>query len=255
MTRCCAQLDSGGSAGQSSQTREAFLIQKRELKLDRPILLNFDGFRNYAPAVTAAAHFSGLPRPTDRRVERLAGTLRSTPAERARLAFLVSLSIKDFDERLADPSQRPSLATAVRAYAQTFCEDSGSPGVPAAMAILDSDADRRKNRCDPGLESMVLEPFEYSFSRPPRRRPRRLACRAPGGCGGTGFMTSSGRSTPIARPMLREPLAAMSAETDRGKLFDPLENLIATTRRSSSTCCWASTRWPTAIAANFLVMY
>ncbi len=42
-----AQIDSGGSAGQSTQTREAYLIQKRDLQLDKPILLNVDDFRDY----------------------------------------------------------------------------------------------------------------------------------------------------------------------------------------------------------------
>ena len=34
-----SRLSSGGAAGQSSQTREAYLIQKRDLKLDRPLVV------------------------------------------------------------------------------------------------------------------------------------------------------------------------------------------------------------------------
>ena len=37
-----------GVSGQTSQTREAYLIQKRDLNLDKPLVLNFDYFRDYA---------------------------------------------------------------------------------------------------------------------------------------------------------------------------------------------------------------
>src|SRR5438874_2457242 len=55
-----SQLGAGGAAGQSSQTREAFLIQKRDLKLDKPLLLNFNYFRDYANPVRFAAHYLSL---------------------------------------------------------------------------------------------------------------------------------------------------------------------------------------------------
>ncbi len=55
-----AQIDSGGSAGQSTQTREAYLLQKRDLKLDKPILLNFNDFRDYGPPVARSAHYLSL---------------------------------------------------------------------------------------------------------------------------------------------------------------------------------------------------
>src|SRR4029077_4970596 len=55
-----SQLGAGGAAGQSSQTREAFLIQKRDLKLDKPLVLNFNCFRDYANRVRIAAHYLSL---------------------------------------------------------------------------------------------------------------------------------------------------------------------------------------------------
>src|SRR5215213_5821240 len=67
---CVMQLAPGdpliaqmGSAGQSTQTRESFLIQKRDLKLDKPLLLNTRYYTNYTPQVVAAAHFAGLSVP------------------------------------------------------------------------------------------------------------------------------------------------------------------------------------------------
>ena len=48
-----------GLSGQTSQTREAYLIQKRDLNLDKPLLLNFNYFRNYDEPVRIAAHYLG----------------------------------------------------------------------------------------------------------------------------------------------------------------------------------------------------
>ena len=47
----------GGSAGRSNQTREAYLIQKRDLHLDKPLVLNFRNFRDYSSAVHWAAFY------------------------------------------------------------------------------------------------------------------------------------------------------------------------------------------------------
>src|SRR3954471_9865064 len=64
---CVMQLAPGdpliaqmGSAGQSTQTRESFLIQKRDLKLDKPLLLNTRYYTDYSQQVAVAAHFAGL---------------------------------------------------------------------------------------------------------------------------------------------------------------------------------------------------
>ena len=43
-----------GVSGQTSQTREAYLIQKRDLCLDKPLVLNFNYFRDYTAAVRVA---------------------------------------------------------------------------------------------------------------------------------------------------------------------------------------------------------
>ncbi|MFM7843730.1 MAG: hypothetical protein ACKPEY_05815, partial [Planctomycetota bacterium] len=57
-----SKLGSGGTAGESSQTREAYLIQKRDLKLDRPLLLNFNYFRDFSSDVRVAAYFRARTR-------------------------------------------------------------------------------------------------------------------------------------------------------------------------------------------------
>jgi len=54
-----AQLGAGGTTGESSQTREAYLIQKRDLKLDKPLILNFRYFTGYKHRVRTAAWFLG----------------------------------------------------------------------------------------------------------------------------------------------------------------------------------------------------
>lgn len=54
-----SQLGSAGLTGESSQTREAYLLQKRDLKLDKPLILNVNYFRDYAEKDRMAAYFLG----------------------------------------------------------------------------------------------------------------------------------------------------------------------------------------------------
>jgi len=61
------QLGPGGTAGQSTETREAYLIRKRDLKLDKPLVVNFNYFRDYRPRVRMAAYFMAVSK------EQLAG--------------------------------------------------------------------------------------------------------------------------------------------------------------------------------------
>jgi ABC-type dipeptide/oligopeptide/nickel transport system permease component len=167
-----AQLGTTGATGQSSQTREAYLIQKRDLKLDKPLVLNFNYFHDYAEKVRVAAHYlarsraevaAELPGLADRPDE---------PENLRRLAFLRSLDITDFQRRLDDPAQHDRLALAILGYVQIFCEDAGVHGVPPAIAILrdDSAALREKIGAIRGLGSMVVDPFVYTYSRDPSPR-------------------------------------------------------------------------------------
>ena len=50
-----AKLGAAGMTGQSSQTREAYLVQKRDLHLDKPLVLNFRYFTDYSEPIRQAA--------------------------------------------------------------------------------------------------------------------------------------------------------------------------------------------------------
>ncbi len=110
------------------------------------------------------------------------------------------------------------------AYVRSYCEDLGRHGVPAAIAILESDADlHEKIGAIRALEFMVPDPFEYTFSRTP------LAEESP-----QVEMTwriwwkrNEDKFAPLdpdRTQILEEQLAAMVAEPSREKLFEQLEN-------------------------------
>ena len=85
------QLGASGTAGQSNETREAYLIRKRDLKLDKPLLLNFNFFRDFSAPVHIAAHFRSLtPEEIAKELPELADGKRDSVAAE-RFAFLKSL--------------------------------------------------------------------------------------------------------------------------------------------------------------------
>ena len=156
----------GGNAGQSTQTRDAYRIQKRELHFDKPLLLNFRNFGDYTNSIRAAAYFSG------RTVEEIRSELPvlaahpDEPANAALLAFLESLGIPDFKKQLTDPERLMPLAKLVDYYVLIYCEDLGENGVSAAIAVLgDPKSDLKlKIGAIRALRSMVVEPFVYTYS-------------------------------------------------------------------------------------------
>lgn len=167
------QLGATGLAGQTAQTREAYLVQKRDLKLDRPLLINLRYFRDYSRAMYWAGHYRAADE------AQIAGELaalaldpRRLPQGEERLAFLRSLGIPRFEKRLADPREHARLARAVAAYVQVFCEDVGHHGVPPAVRLLQSpDVDWQvKIGLIHALNSMVVEPFIYTYSSHPSDR-------------------------------------------------------------------------------------
>ncbi|HEY2253444.1 MAG TPA: ABC transporter permease subunit, partial [Planctomycetaceae bacterium] len=217
------QVDSGGNTGQSTQTREAFLLQKRDLKLDKPLLLNFNDFRDYSSSVAAACYFLGhTPAETSVELARLADN-PADPASRGRLDLLKSLPIKGLEERLDSPDQRDALAVAVLAHLRVFCEDTGSHGVPAAIAVLESDADlHEKIGAIRALEYMVPEPFRYTYSRTP------LASETPlvETTWRVWWQRAQKKFEPLdgdRRQVLQGRIKQLVAETDRQNLFDELE--------------------------------
>ena len=174
-----SQLGSAGLTGESSQTREAYLIQKRDLKLDKPLVLNFNYFRDYSQKDRMAAYFLGMTE--DDLVARL-GVLSkeaqndetqndADPSAAAQLEFLDKLKIDDFQKRLADPEQHERLAKAIQVYVRTFCEDNGIYAVADMIEILQSDDSDLETkigaiRC---LDDMVVEPFVFTYSRKPTK--------------------------------------------------------------------------------------
>jgi peptide/nickel transport system permease protein len=175
------QMNSG-NAGQSSETPEAYELQKRELHLDKPLVLNFDAFRDFSQEVQSAAYFAGqsvdeiragLPKlhAAEEHSTAEAPSPRSggMPTAEQRLRFLRGLGIPDFEERLADKERGERLAKAIAYYTTRFCGDVGSSGVPAAIAVLrDEQASKTMHvgaiRC---LASMVIDPFAFTYSLPP----------------------------------------------------------------------------------------
>jgi ABC-type dipeptide/oligopeptide/nickel transport system permease component len=160
-----AQL-SGGSAGQSTGTHEAYVIQKRDLHLDKPFFWNFRYFKDYTAAMHWAAYFRA--RSTDEILAELPQLAKQPdePTNAEKLAFLRRLGIPDFEDRLADPQQGRLLAESIDYFTITFCEDTGLNGVSAAIGILqDPSSDLKLKigaiRC---LNSMVVGPFVYTYS-------------------------------------------------------------------------------------------
>ena len=216
------QADAGGAGGRSAQTREAFLLQKRDLKLDKPLVLNFNDFRDFTAPIDAAAHFLGLaPAEVAAELAELAEK-PDDPVAKARLAFLRSLPIADFDERLTEPEQREGLAAAVLAYTRVYCEDTGSHGVPAAIGVLKSDADLHDRiGAIRALEYMVPEPFRYTFSRTP------LASEAPliESTWRSWWQKAEAKFSPIdadRRKVLAARLQKLATETDRQDTVQPV---------------------------------
>lgn len=246
----------GGSAGQTSQTREAYLIQKRDLNLDKPLVLNFNYFRDYWQSVAAAAHYMALTEQqiaaelpslkpesqarseskpdaqakSTQKMEqtslaRQASIAQATPEKiSARRAFLESLNIPDFKKRLADPEQHAALAQAIQAHVQVFCENTGAHGVPAAVGILRSpDAELREKigaiRC---LNNMMPDPFRYTYS----RQPSESETPAVVSTWRTWWDRQASKRPPLntaRRAELEKQLAALTAESSRTRMLDTIQ--------------------------------
>ncbi len=156
---------SGGSAGQSVQSRDAYVLQKRELHLDLPVLLNFNYFKDYTAKVHWAAYYRG------RTIAEIRADLPALakppvdPETASRLAFVEWLPIPHFRERLADPERWGLLAQSIDYFAMVFSEDVGGNGVSPAIGILrDPHANLKLKigaiKC---LRRMVPNPFIYTY--------------------------------------------------------------------------------------------
>ncbi|MDY0164926.1 MAG: ABC transporter permease subunit [Thermoguttaceae bacterium] len=162
-----AQLSATGTIGETSQTREAYLIMRRDLKLDRPLLLNFRYLRDYSAPIREAVAFRGMSAAGIRNELGRLAAAPDAPENAARLAFLRSLDIASFEGLLADPSNHARLASMVATGVLVYLEETGLHGVPAAVAILRDGGSRLEDRIGAirAIRVMVVEPFQYSYSR------------------------------------------------------------------------------------------
>lgn len=162
-----AQLDASGTIGETSMTREAYLIMHRDLKLDRPLLLNFRRFHDYTDPIRQAVFFRGQS--TDQIQQQLAELAAASdlPENAARLNFLRSINIARFDQMLADPQSHQRLATMITIGVQLYLEDLGIHGVRAAAAVLrdPQTSDQKRIGAIRAMRLMVVEPFQTSFRR------------------------------------------------------------------------------------------
>jgi len=150
-----SSLGAQGATSSKGQTRAAYLIQKHDLKLDKPVLLNFRNFYDYTDDMRFCAYYWSLTNinkqvDTEEEVERgireemvqELDRLAKDPEQvdnAARLRFLRSLNIEGFEDRLEHPRQHKRLAGAIEGYVQVYCEDSGLNVVPAAIELLQKD--------------------------------------------------------------------------------------------------------------------
>jgi ABC-type dipeptide/oligopeptide/nickel transport system permease component len=170
-----SRLGASGTVGQSSQNREQYLIQRRELKLDKPLLLNLRNYYSYTDEVRVIARWRGVsadaladelgriaakPESSEFATETM--LLRGFGSKRIKLELLSGGEVPDRESLV-------SLASAVQGYAQIWCEHIGRNGVPAAIEILENDSAAKDLRIGAirCLASMAPNPFAYTFPREP----------------------------------------------------------------------------------------
>lgn len=249
-----SQLGASGTAGTSSQTREAYLIQKRDLKLDKPLVLNWHYFQDHSSQIRAAAHFMAE---TPEQIERELTAMQSAMDDdtRARLEFLRSLGIEDFQRRVQRTDQQDRLARAIQAYVQIYCENIGVYGAPAAFAILQSDAPRDLKigaiRC---LNRMVVEPHQYTYSQQarPEETPRVVETWR------IWFERNGDQLPPISadrRVVLEHEFAELAPEQDRAALLKRLRGYAKEQRFLAEKLLGDSTLREKVVASLALRLY
>jgi ABC-type dipeptide/oligopeptide/nickel transport system permease component len=164
---------SGGTVGRGGETPEMYQERKRELHLDKPLLLNFNYFRDFRRTIQLSAFY--LSR-TDAEIlsdlKLLAEASKDSkprPEAAERLKFLRSVGIPDFDSRLADRDRWPTLPNLIEYYVGKLCGDLGTAAVRPAIDILQDSASsaRLKIGAIHCLTRMVGQPFDYTYSLPP----------------------------------------------------------------------------------------
>ncbi len=134
------QLGLGGTLTEAAQSREAYLIQKRDLKLDKPLVLNFNYFRNYRPPLRAAAWYMS-------RTEAEVAAELPALAEAAGLELEPGTAADDAGPPPADPppaapagdddAQQPEDGDAVEAPPAESPAEAGAPPAAERLAFLE----------------------------------------------------------------------------------------------------------------------
>src|SRR6516164_7898206 len=131
-------LGQGGSQGVSGATREAFVHQRRQWKLDKPGILNFRWFQDYSEPARQAATVSGL---TDAELLGRLDSLHAQGADSGLLHYLRTLGIEAFDAQLADPERRKGLVDLIRKGIEVQVEETMAEHAVMAFARLLDDPD------------------------------------------------------------------------------------------------------------------
>lgn len=218
-------LQSGQGGSQNPQAREAYLMRKRELMLDKPTILNFNWFRDWSAQVRQTAYYLGHePGVFEAELPEL--QLPETPDEVARLEYLQSLNIPDFEQRLADPERHAVLARTLPDMAKVAAENMGLNGVPAAVALLRDEQTPLPLQIGAirALNSMVVDPFVYAYTNE-RYEQETAQVRATWGTWYERHRESLPEVSPQRRERLTELLAQMTAEQSRLELLGMLESL------------------------------
>jgi peptide/nickel transport system permease protein len=158
------QLGQGGTQGESGATREAFLHQRRQWKLDKPAMINSRWFADYSAETRAASQIQGL---TDEALrERLE---RMVSAPDPLLEFSRTLGIEGFDAQFADPARRAELVPRIRIGVQVLIEETiAEHGIKFFVALLDDPDVSIRMGAIRSLSLCTLgDPFVYTYSREP----------------------------------------------------------------------------------------
>jgi len=166
------QFDAQG--GQSGQNRDAYLIQMRDLKTDRPLLVNFRNYYDYHQDLEMGAYLFGVDEPA---LVAYFTTLaegepvpEDAPTHAEFLRFEKLLAVKDFEESLGDKERHEKLAKQVLAHAESYFQRQGNFAVADAMDMLQSDSLSANQTV--GLvrviNLLVVEAAKPTYSTPPK---------------------------------------------------------------------------------------
>lgn len=160
------QLSQTGAQGESGGTREAFLHQRRQWKLDKPPIFNTRWFRSYDDDARYASTIYGLP---DGEIRKRLDEMAESGQHADLKYFLQGLEIEAFSEQLKNPERRGELLARIKTGVQVLVEETiAEHGVMAFTALLDDKdlpvrigAIRCLSLCTLG------DPFIYTYSKEP----------------------------------------------------------------------------------------